>query len=609
MSSDINGNKDGKGFGGFGELVSDVSDDIKKSRTPAPPVSPGKALRAASEPARPTADRSRTGPEKQEVLPPSPDTSGKGGGAVWGWLAVIGLLIFVFIVVFGDSGKTPSAPRPVAQSRPAPVPVAQSPYLQGINDIVAANAQSLDLMLSGAQGIDPKIVDKEAAAVEKLRQAKPVIDKSIMKESRALNELGLRAHKAGDRETAAKQFFEAYKLNPFDTEISENLGIALYAIFDYPSARKAFYSSLASSPRRASSWVGLGKVFAVLNDSANGKNAFALAFRYSKSQKATRQALLAVFHEDLNEAVKIAAGSAVATHYSSTVAAFLKPILGNLAGAGVPVYLPTKVAAQSSEGTALEVYALNNDLFPIEVGVDGYSIRVASEVDCRDMSCLIGGINARRITPSDSDEGDAVELHGGIRGMIIKEEFRNPEHLVFRLGDVRYSFALGSKVVSDVDAANTALRFGALPVETFSSLPKYSALPASLPASLPAAPQTLERPAYVAPAPQARIVLPTKGPACDITYDIALETFGEGVTVELRYGRPGGSKAVNILKSSGGNVHFGELCPGSYFLAIGDSDSVSVTPVKEFDSGTEYRSSIRMQRGSGNVTSRRRNEL
>lgn len=97
--------------------------------------------------------------------------------------------------------------------------------------------------------------------------------------------------------------------------------------------------------------------------------------------------------------------------------------------------------------------------------------------------------------------------------------------------------------------------------------------------------------------------------ACNIAFNITLETFGEGVLVELRSGVPGQSRVISSTKSSGGNVGFSSLCPGSYFLAIGNDESVSVTPTRNFAENFSYTSRITMQRGSGNVGRQSRKSL
>jgi hypothetical protein len=97
--------------------------------------------------------------------------------------------------------------------------------------------------------------------------------------------------------------------------------------------------------------------------------------------------------------------------------------------------------------------------------------------------------------------------------------------------------------------------------------------------------------------------------ACNIEYNITLQTFGEGVLVELRSGSPGTSRVVHSRRSNGGAVNFVNLCPGNYFLAIGNGDSVSVTQARFFEADAIYTGSIVMQRGSGNVSNKSRKSL
>lgn len=97
--------------------------------------------------------------------------------------------------------------------------------------------------------------------------------------------------------------------------------------------------------------------------------------------------------------------------------------------------------------------------------------------------------------------------------------------------------------------------------------------------------------------------------ACNTDYNITLETFGEGVLVELRSGSPGNSRVIQSRRSNGGNVSFGNLCPGNYFLAIGNDDSVSVTQTRFFEADAVYSSRITLQRGAGNVSRKSRNSL
>ena len=97
--------------------------------------------------------------------------------------------------------------------------------------------------------------------------------------------------------------------------------------------------------------------------------------------------------------------------------------------------------------------------------------------------------------------------------------------------------------------------------------------------------------------------------ACNIDFNIELQTFGENVNVELRRGTPGKSRPVTSHRSQGGHVGFSDLCPGSYFLAIGNDDYVSVTPTRQFEMDHVYSSRITMQKGSGNVSKQSRKSL
>jgi len=97
--------------------------------------------------------------------------------------------------------------------------------------------------------------------------------------------------------------------------------------------------------------------------------------------------------------------------------------------------------------------------------------------------------------------------------------------------------------------------------------------------------------------------------ACNTGYNINLRTFGEGVLVELRSGSPGNSRVVDVRRTNGGAVNLANLCPGNYFLAIGNDDHVNVTQTRFFEANAVYTSNIVMQRGSGNVSRKSRKSL
>lgn len=590
-----------KGFSGLNDLVSDISGDLARpygnqqpvrSETPPQPALPAKPSRSPQSSSPPQGGQSVI----QKGIQPQSD-----GNRGWG-IAIAVLVVIVAIAVAVGGGKDAVSPGSQSQSSAtlAPPP---SPYVQGIPDVSGEQDRLIDALLQAGQSGDASRINNAAAAIEASNK-KPALDKTVIKDSRAANKAGLQYHKEGRDDLAATHFFDAYKTNPFDPEIAENLGIALYNVGDYAAAKKAYYAALIRSSRRASAWSGLAKVFTLNRSLDKASNSIALAFHFSKSPTTLRRTLLASYREEKISAVKDAMGAALAANYSETVVPFLRPVLGNLASVRIPVYLPTTFKPLNFEGKPLEPYALNNGIFGIEASADSYHIPVGSEADCRVMACGLGAISARRALPTDADEGDSVELQGGIKGVIVRGAERETDHLVFRIGDVRYSFNLGAAASADVDAARSALKLGAIPVDVLGGLPKMTM--ASPPPTEPLAQSPAAPPVQTSAPSYAR---PPSNPYCTTSYDVLLETFGEGVTVELRSGSPGNSRVIAANQSFGGNVHFSGLCAGSYFLAIGNSDSVSVTPVRYFENEMEYRSSIRMQRGAGNVTSKRRADL
>jgi hypothetical protein len=96
---------------------------------------------------------------------------------------------------------------------------------------------------------------------------------------------------------------------------------------------------------------------------------------------------------------------------------------------------------------------------------------------------------------------------------------------------------------------------------------------------------------------------------CNINYQIKLETYGENVTVELRVGELGNSFPLVIKQAKDGDIAYSGLCPGKYFIAIGNDKNVSTTPVQDFVTNTRYNSKVQLTQGVGNMSSSRREKL
>jgi len=604
------------GFAGLGNLVSDLSDVAPPSEKPSSSPQTNNQVESQStrqEHSQPRAKHQET--ERQatparQVADQSATTNNQpnGGSSGAGWVVGIGLFI-LFIVFASSGGNNGNQPSNGAAYSPAPSKPAISQYEQAIETLKPEVERLLGGMLTASQANDFVSATLTSVIVEKLAKETPQSEKPQTKEARAQNALGLKALKEQRKEAAAQNFFAAYKANPRDTEIANNFGEALYEIGDYSAAKKAYLASLALTPKRTFAWVSLGKVFARNGDTTKASSAFGLAFQYAKSPRQMRQSIVSLFHDDENITVKSAARTFLVQSYTSAVPEFLRPVLPNLANVTIPVFLPAKVSPRDSEGKPMQVVAVNNEMYGIEATADSYKIPFASEPDCRATYCAIGVLSGRRVSPSDvPEEGEQVEITGGIVGKIVRDNFRNTSRFIFRVADVEYTFALSADASDDVASSNSALKLGSIPVDAFAGETKLERSTPATPAYAP--PPTYAPPSQPYTPPSQAYTPPTKNALeCNVSYTVSLQTIGEGVTVELRQGMPGNSRAIKTSYSSGGNVFFSGLCPGSYFLAIGNGESVSVTPVRSFETGIDYTSTLTMQRGTGNVSSRRKSDL
>jgi tetratricopeptide (TPR) repeat protein len=595
-----------KGFAGFSDLVSDISEVTSPDEKPYESA----ASSPQPTPSPPLQQQPKAALAAQSTQPPPADSGSSRMRWVMGIIAVVVVILITASVSKNNQSSSSGGFSPSPSYSPSPSKPTVSQYEQAIQEIDPQVARLLDGMLDAAQSKDFPLIAKNAQIIERQARQKAAQDKVQLKESRSQNAIGLKALKDHKKEVAVQNFFASYKLNNLDAEVAENFGIGLYEIGDLTAAKKAIFASLAMTPKRSYAWVSLGRLFARSNEPVQASNAFSLGFQFAKSPKAMRQSVLSLFRKDENYAVKNAAQMFLVDSYSTALPEFIRPTLGNLSDVKIPVLLPTKVTSVNSEGAKMELTALNNELFQLEAGPDWYKIPFGSEPNCEAMYCAVGVISGQRVSAADQLEvGEPVELINGISGKIVRDAIKNTSKLVFRLANVQYTISLSADAVNDISAVNSALSLGPIPVEVFSGESRI--------ASVAPSPIVLQQPAYSrpsqpysAPAP-AYTPPPAANPGldCDVAYNISLQTFGEGVTVELRKGTPGNSSTVNSSQSFGGNVRFGNLCPGSYFLAIGNGDSVSVTPVRQFERGVDYTSTLTMQRGAGNVSTRRKGDL
>lgn len=99
----------------------------------------------------------------------------------------------------------------------------------------------------------------------------------------------------------------------------------------------------------------------------------------------------------------------------------------------------------------------------------------------------------------------------------------------------------------------------------------------------------------------------------DVTVELSstITQSDNRVMVELRQGAPGASTVFDTKYFEGktGTVSFSQMCAGSYFIAIGNGDSVAIGPVRQFSESQTVRTRVRVTPSSGNVSTRSRRSL
>ena len=136
MTSDDN---DKKGFGGFGDLLSDVSEEVK---TAAPKLASGSAPKV-TQTTLSTSQQTST-PPRQPSPPPLPlDTSGgeSGFGSGWVWA---GLVFLIFIAIAVNSGEKEEATAPIE------APAYESSYETSTSSVDSAPAVEVPVAESAA---------------------------------------------------------------------------------------------------------------------------------------------------------------------------------------------------------------------------------------------------------------------------------------------------------------------------------------------------------------------------------------------------------------------------------------------------------------------------
>ena len=199
-----------------------------------------------------------------------------------------------------DSLARTAAALPAALGRPFldSFPASISQMRRAIDDIVATASPLNESTVQGALGRFEQGLAK--AAVQRSAQA------------RKLNDEGIRALQQHDTGKAVEAFAAAYRINPTDVEITENLGYANLEAGKLDDAELHTALTLLMAPRRATAWNNLGQISALRGDPGGATACFVAAFSVSRARDATKRFYEKARAENPHAEVRDAAAIALA---------------------------------------------------------------------------------------------------------------------------------------------------------------------------------------------------------------------------------------------------------------------------------------------------------
>ncbi len=193
-------------------------------------------------------------------------------------------------------------------SAPQSTPPSKS-LIASLPDPPGKYAMLVKTMLDGAKNAEAEKIDHSKAELQASSKGR---EKCHSDEAREKNADGIAALSEERYEDALKHFHEAYMHCPQDVEILNNLALALTKTGDFDNAEKALFMALTLAPTRTNAWALLGQVLSIRGDVTGGCGCFLNAFRYTRSEKKTTEALQNLADNDpfpnTQEAARLALG-------------------------------------------------------------------------------------------------------------------------------------------------------------------------------------------------------------------------------------------------------------------------------------------------------------
>lgn len=154
-------------------------------------------------------------------------------------------------------------------------------------------------------------VEQVATKVEPDAPVRKAVSDSEFRFARSLNDQALLLIKKDDYAGAIAILERATAVNPYDVEISGNLGYAELKTGNFAKAKSTLLLALQLNPKRWATWQNLGQSLAGLGDVSGAVHCFEKYVEHAPNPDKAR-ALLRRWHEtDASESLRMAAGQAL----------------------------------------------------------------------------------------------------------------------------------------------------------------------------------------------------------------------------------------------------------------------------------------------------------
>jgi len=249
----------------------------------------------------------------------------------WYWIAIAGTLITVsFLLIYhftkkppeklaavkaGDVVNTPAAPNapapqavskphepptsqiPPAQQAPPPEPVRRFADIPAAPNVAPPSGQNVKINYQSEATTYVEQMIMYARNTEKLLSVKQAFEKLSKPpkgdnpKARQLNDEALALIKQSRDNDALPILQLAYKTDPSDIEVVNNLAYAYFATNDSTTAKAMFVETLRLNPGRYIAWINMARMYAFEGNEYAATNCYINYYRFAKNQAVALKAI------------------------------------------------------------------------------------------------------------------------------------------------------------------------------------------------------------------------------------------------------------------------------------------------------------------------------